>query len=77
MADDLNQLVNQAEEFMAKAPYLPYDLANKLLKRLHPVHPVLDVAGDTVCPSCGSVLYVDQKYCDECGSRIKWSVVNL
>ena len=77
MDDDLNQLVNQAENFLAKAPYLPYDLANKLLKRLRPVCPVLDGAGNTVCPSCDSVLYVDQKYCDECGSRIKWSVVNL
>ena len=34
MADEINELVNRAEEFMTKAPYLPLGLAKEMIAAL-------------------------------------------
>ena len=56
--------------------------AIELLKEQEPVRPVLVRIGnyaainDYTCPVCGTDLYHHQKYCDECGSEVKWDEQN-
>lgn len=54
------------------------ELLKELLKKQEPVMPVLSRIGnyaainDYTCTVCGTDLYHHQKYCDKCGSEVKW-----
>ena len=54
--------------------------ALELMKEQEPVRPVLGRIGnstnDYTCPVCGTDLYHYQKYCDECGRKVKWNEVD-
>lgn len=53
----------------AVAPHPNSDTLQELVDKVTPKKP----KGLSICPDCENHLYIDQQYCDKCGTEIDWS----
>ena len=82
--DELQELVDKYQEiqnvYFKKEPMESADLNGEKLQELYNfINKLLDKAtpkkikGLSRCPLCDNGLYINQNFCDKCGTEIDWS----
>ena len=61
--------ISEDDEIDVKKVKRCFDTLEKLVDKATPKKP----KGLSICPNCENHLYIDQQYCDKCGTEIDWS----